>query len=170
MKSETNYRSVGQMIAAGIIEAVLTRAIVLIVIDASGADHPSSLPKRHQSHRHLRHRPARRRGDHHRGRRPLPQRTKARFAMANGTAPIAASSGRVVRHRLNSGGNRQLNRALHLAALAQIRSPDTEDDAYYQRCLQRSKTKREATRTPKRRISDRIRTHLQHTNPTSPLT
>ena len=35
-------------------------------------------------------------------------RTKARFAMANGTAPIEASSGRVVRHRLNRGGNRQL--------------------------------------------------------------
>ena len=77
--------------------------------------------------------------------------------MANGTAPIAASSGRVVRHRLNRGGNRQLNRALHLAALAQIRSPDTEDDAYYQRCLQRGKTKREATRAPK---TAHLRPHL----------
>ena len=35
--------------------------------------------------------------------------TKAKFAMANGTAPLEASSGRVVRHRLNRGGNRQLN-------------------------------------------------------------
>ena len=48
---------------------------------------------------------------------------KARFAMANGTAPIEASSGRVVRHRLNRGGNRQLNKALHIAAIAQIRRP-----------------------------------------------
>ena len=39
--------------------------------------------------------------------------TNDRFAMANGTAPIEASSGRVVRHRLNRGGNRQLNRAIH---------------------------------------------------------
>ena len=46
--------------------------------------------------------------------------------MANGTAPIEASSGRVVRHRLNRGGNRQLNKALHIAAIAQIRRPDTE--------------------------------------------
>ena len=48
--------------------------------------------------------------------------TKARFAMANGTAPLEASSGRVVRHRLNRGGNRQLNKALHTAAIAQIES------------------------------------------------
>ena len=88
--------------------------------------------------------------------------TKARFAMANGTAPIEASSGRVVRHRLNRGGNRQLNKALHIAAIAQIRRPDTEGHAYYQRCLDRGKTKREATRALKRRISDRIWTHFQH--------
>ena len=66
---------------------------------------------------------------------PCRYRTKARFAMANGTAPIEASSGRVVRHRSNRGGNRQLNKALHIAAIAQIRSPDTEGHAYYQRCL-----------------------------------
>ena len=94
--------------------------------------------------------------------------------MANGTAPIEASSGRVVRHRLNRGGNRQLNRALHIAAIAQIRRPSTEGHAYYQRCLDRGKTKRDATRALKRRISDRIWTHLQHdlqhTNPTPHLT
>ena len=94
--------------------------------------------------------------------------------MANGTAPIEASSGRVVRHRLNRGGNRQLNKALHIAAIAQIRRLGTEGHAYYQRCLQRGKTKREATRALKRRISDRIWTHLQHdlqhTNPTPRLT
>ena len=52
--------------------------------------------------------------------------TKARFAVANGTAPLEASSGRVARHRLNRGGNRQLNKALHTAAIAQIRGPGTE--------------------------------------------
>ena len=46
---------------------------------------------------------------------------------------------------------------LHLAALAQIRRPDTEDHAYYQRCLQRGKTKREATRVPK---TAHLRPHL----------
>ena len=40
-------------------------------------------------------------------------RTKAQFAMANGTAPLTASSGRIDRHRLNRGGNRQLNRIIH---------------------------------------------------------
>jgi len=40
-------------------------------------------------------------------------RSEAAFAMLAGVAPIPASSGRVVRHRLNRGGDRQLNRALH---------------------------------------------------------
>ena len=100
--------------------------------------------------------------------------TKARFAMANGTAPIEASSGRTTRHRLNRGGNRQINRALHIAALAQITRPSTEGHTYYQRCLAKGKTHREAIRALKRRISDRVWTHLQadlqHTNPTPSLT
>ena len=87
--------------------------------------------------------------------------TKDRFAMANGTAPIEASSGRVVRHRLNRGGNRQLNRAIHTAAIAQISRPGTEGRAYYQRCLDRGKSKREAIRSLKRRISDRVWKCLQ---------
>jgi transposase len=40
-------------------------------------------------------------------------RSEAAFAMLAGAAPVQASSGRVVRHRLNRGGDRQLNRALH---------------------------------------------------------
>ena len=100
--------------------------------------------------------------------------TKARFAMANGTAPIEASSGRVVRHRLNRGGNRQLNKAIHIAAIAQISKPDTEGRTYYQRCLDRGKSKREAIRALKRRISDRVWTCLQNdiqtTNPAPKLT
>ncbi|MXY23838.1 MAG: IS110 family transposase [Acidobacteria bacterium] len=89
--------------------------------------------------------------------------TKAKFAMANGTAPVQASSGRVVRHRLNRGGNRQLNRTIHTAAITQIRQPGTEGRLYYNRLLDRGKTKKEAIRCLKRRISDRIWTHLQHT-------
>ena len=87
--------------------------------------------------------------------------TKARFAMANGTAPLQASSGRVVRHRLNRGGNRRLNRTIHIAALTQIRRPGTEGRLYYEQLLARGKTKKEALRILKRRISDRIWTHLQ---------
>ena len=90
--------------------------------------------------------------------------TKAKFAMANGTAPIEASSGRVVRHRLNRGGNRRLNRALYYAALSQIARPGTEGRCFYERLLKQGKTKREALRILKRRISDRVWTHLQTTN------
>ena len=82
--------------------------------------------------------------------------TKARFAMANGTAPLPASSGRTVRHRLNRGGNRHLNRAIHVAALTQIARPDTEGRRLYDSHIARGKTKREALRCLKRRISDRI--------------
>lgn len=87
--------------------------------------------------------------------------TKAKFAMANGTAPLDASSGRGVRHRLNRGGNRQLNKAIHTAAITQISRPDTEGRRLYEAHLSRGKTKREAIRALKRRISDRVWTHLQ---------
>lgn len=93
--------------------------------------------------------------------------TKAKFAMANGTAPIQASSGRVVRHRLNRGGNRRLNKTLHTAAITQIRQPGTEGRLYYDRLLDRGKTKKEAIRCLKRRISDRVWTHLQQTPTTT---
>ena len=69
-------------------------------------------------------------------------RTKARFAMANGTAPLQASSGRVVRYRLNRGGNRRLNRTIHIAAVTQIRRPGTEGRLYYDRLRARGKTKK----------------------------
>ena len=96
--------------------------------------------------------------------------TKAKFAMANGTAPLEASSGRVKRHRLNRGGNRQLNRIIHTAAITQISRPGTEGRHFYQRKLATGKTPREATRALKRRISDRIWTHLHNHNPTPILT
>lgn len=96
--------------------------------------------------------------------------TKDKFAMANGTAPIEASSGRIKRHRLNRGGNRRLNRAIHIAALTQISRPDTEGRSFYERKLASGKTKREAIRALKRRVSDRVWTHLQPPKPTPNLT
>jgi transposase len=54
------------------------------------------------------------------------------YARYNGTAPIEASSGPRVRHRLNPRGNRQLNHALHIAAVTQVRN-DTPGRAYYLR-------------------------------------
>ena len=52
------------------------------------------------------------------------------YARYNATAPIEASSGPKMRHRLNLAGNRQLNHAIHIAALGQI-SHDTPGRAYY---------------------------------------
>lgn len=77
------------------------------------------------------------------------------FASANGTAPLAASSGRTVRHRLNRGGNRQLNRGLYTIAITHIRA-DTPGRAYYDRKRAEGKTSREALRCLKRRLSDQV--------------
>ena len=77
------------------------------------------------------------------------------YASYNGTAPIEASSGPKKRHRLNTRGNRQLNHAMHMAAITQIRN-DTPGRAYYQRKIDEGKTKKEALRALKRRISDTV--------------
>jgi transposase len=78
--------------------------------------------------------------------------TRAHFASWNGTAPIDASSGDQVRHRLSRAGNRQINRALHIMAVVQLRNP-TEGRAYYDRKVAAGKTPREAMRALKRRLS-----------------
>lgn len=77
------------------------------------------------------------------------------YASYNGTAPIEASSGPKKRHRLNPRGNRQLNHAMHVIAICQIRH-DTPGRAYYQRKLDEGKTRKEALRALKRRISDAV--------------
>lgn len=80
-------------------------------------------------------------------------RNADRFARHNGTAPIPASSGNSTRHRLNRGGNRQLNAALHRIAVTQQRShPDAI--AYTQRRLTTGNTPKEARRSLKRRLSN----------------
>jgi transposase len=75
------------------------------------------------------------------------------FASWNGTAPIDASSGDQVRHRLSRAGNRQINRTLHIMATVQLRNP-TEGRAYYDRRKAAGKTSMEAMRALKRRLSD----------------
>jgi transposase len=81
--------------------------------------------------------------------------TKHRFAAHTGTAPIEASSGEVVRHRLSRAGNRNLNHALHLIAIVQIRHP-TAGQVYYRRKLAEGKSRKEALRCLKRRLSDAV--------------
>jgi transposase len=58
--------------------------------------------------------------------------TKAHFASYSGTAPVEASSGEVVRHRLSLAGNRHLNYALHMVAVCQARS-QARGGAYYRK-------------------------------------
>jgi transposase len=79
--------------------------------------------------------------------------SRHQFASYNGSAPIEASSGPKKRHRLNPRGNRQLNHALHIAAICQIRY-DTPGRAYYLRKVEEGKTTKEALRALKRRLSD----------------
>lgn len=79
--------------------------------------------------------------------------TKGRFASWTGTALIDASSGDNVRHRLSRGGNRQINMALHMMAVVQLRNP-TEGKRYYDRKVAAGKTPNEALRCIKRRLSD----------------
>ena len=78
---------------------------------------------------------------------------RGHFASWNGTAPIDASSGYHVRHRLSRAGNRQINRVLHIMAVVQLRHP-TKGRAYYDRKVAAGKTPMEAMRALKRRLSD----------------
>jgi transposase len=82
--------------------------------------------------------------------------TRDRFAGYNGTAPIEVSSGGRLTHRLSRRGNRQLNHAIHMAAITQIRHRHSPGRAYYERKLAEGKTNKEAIRALKRRISDAL--------------
>jgi transposase len=81
--------------------------------------------------------------------------TKAHFASYCGTAPVEASSGKVVRHRLSLAGNRKLNYALHMVAICQARS-EARGGAYYRKKMSEGKSRKEALRCLKRRISDAV--------------
>jgi transposase len=81
--------------------------------------------------------------------------TKHHFAAHTGTAPLEASSGQVVRHRLSRAGDRKLNHALYMMAIVQIRHP-TPGQAYYRRKLAEGKSPKEALRCLKRRLSDAV--------------
>ena len=78
-----------------------------------------------------------------------------RFASWTGTAPLDASSGEQIRHRLSRAGNRRMNHVIYIVAVVQIRN-DTPGRDYYRRKLAAGKTPLEALRCLKRRISDAI--------------
>lgn len=99
---------------------------------------------------------------------PSRMHSEASFAALAGTSPVQASSGQTQRHRLNRGGDRQLNRALHVIALNRIRYHE-QTAAYYQRLLRDGKTPREARRCLKRQLA-RYFHHKLKTTPKLALT
>lgn len=95
-------------------------------------------------------------------------RSEAAYANLAGVAPIPASSGNTTRHRLNRGGDRQLNRALHIAVLVRMtHDPETRD--YLHKRTAQGKTPREIRRILKRYLARRIYRILEanHPHPTT---
>jgi transposase len=86
--------------------------------------------------------------------------SEAAFARLAGSAPIPASSGKTIRHRLDRGGDRRLNRALHTILLSR-RQHDPATIAYLQRRQHDGKTTREAIRCLKRYLARSLYRHLQ---------
>ncbi|MFR9773768.1 transposase, partial [Nocardia sp. SC052] len=90
-------------------------------------------------------------------------RSEAAFACLAGVNPIPASSGNTVRHRLNRGGDRRLNRALHMATITRmIHDPTTRE--YVERRRAEGRTTKEIRRCLKRYLARQIYRHLNATS------
>ena len=88
-------------------------------------------------------------------------RSRDAFARFTGTAPIPVWSGNSDRVRLNRGGNRTVNCALHIVAVTQARGVGELGKAYVDKHIAAGKTKREALRLLRRRLSDAAFTALR---------
>lgn len=80
-------------------------------------------------------------------------RDASAFAMRAGVAPIPCWSGQYPKVRVNPGGNRQLNRCLHVMALVQMCTKDHPGRQYYERKREEGKTHRSALRALKRHLA-----------------
>ncbi|SDD20977.1 Transposase [Sanguibacter gelidistatuariae] len=89
------------------------------------------------------------------GDNPERMKSEAAFAMLCGVAPLPASSGMTQRHRLNRGGDRQANRALHLAVISRIRL-DPTTQAYVAKKTAEGHSKMEIIRCLKRYVAREI--------------
>jgi len=92
----------------------------------------------------------------------------AQLARISGCAPIPVSSGRTDRHRLDPGGNRQLNHAFHMLALTKILH-DPRTAVYIAKQRRNGKTNKEAIRSLKRHLVRRVY-HLLHDPNSVPIT
>ncbi|MGW7614048.1 IS110 family transposase [Streptomyces sp. NPDC054766] len=95
--------------------------------------------------------------------------SEASFAHLCAAAPVPASSGRTDRHRLNRGGDRQANRALHTIVLVRMRHDPRTRDYVARRTLEGLKTK-DIFRCLKRFIAREVYRHLTSAPSTSPAT
>ena len=82
-------------------------------------------------------------------------RSDAKLARSAGIAPLPISSANTNRHRLDRGGNRQINAAIHRVAITRARC-DPETQTYITRKTAEGKTHREAIRSLKRHLARRI--------------
>ena len=83
-------------------------------------------------------------------------RSSDAFASYAGVAPIEVSSGERITHRLSRSGDRQLNSALHLVAVTQVRMRSSSGRQFFDRKLAEGKTRNEALRCLKRRIATHV--------------
>ena len=95
---------------------------------------------------------------------PRRMASEASFAALAGTNPLEASSGNQRRHRLNRGGDRQLNWALHVIALQRVHH-HAETASYYRRLLDAGKTPKEAKRCVKRALARHFYNRLTELQP-----
>jgi transposase len=97
------------------------------------------------------------------GDNPQRLRSEAAFARLCGVAPLEASSGKVTRHRLNRGGNRQANHALYQIVISRLASdPDTK--RYVERRTKEGKSIAEIVRMLKRYVAREVYKQLPHTS------
>jgi transposase len=89
------------------------------------------------------------------GDNPERLRSEAAWAHLCGVAPLQASSGKVTRHRLDRGGNRQANSALHRIVLVRI-AHDPETKTYFERRVKEGRSKREVIRILKRYVAREV--------------
>lgn len=91
--------------------------------------------------------------------------SEAAYASLAGASPIPASSGNTIRHRLNRGGDRTLNKALHMIAISRM-TFDPETIEYVQKRQAEGRTKKEIRRCVKRYLARRIYRTLNAATPT----
>jgi transposase len=103
------------------------------------------------------------------GDNPQRLRSEASFASLCGVSPVEASSGKVVRHRLNRGGNRDANRALHMICMVRM-AMDGRTQQYVARRTAEGKSKREILRCLKRYVAREVYRVLVEAVEAPPLT